>query len=307
MLRPNGRSIRGQLRHLWRDTTASSPYMPASSVIRFAQESNFERAQLGFDHALLSWILVVDEISLWISSISMAMDEGEPPADKRSLVCRFMLGGLAAQINAVRMLVIGGFDIPAKMLVRQIEEQCALLIWIMDDEELCAEFHRDHDPENSNKFWHRHISKGKIDKKITEKLTRENPKAAEAFSEIAEWFKTERVVLSAASHPSFLASAMTVAAGVSSARGGAGIFGFADAVSVRTLRILFFQLFTLIFAQQASFDFFVGRFDENSDNPFVTIAIERRKYIYRLFLFVAKFHDELPLGAQFVDDIDEVA
>jgi hypothetical protein len=257
---------------------------------------------VGFDQALLSWILVIDEISLWLASVSISMEDVSSVENKRALVCRFMIGGLSAHINAVRTLVVAGFDIPAKMLVRQIEEHCSMLILLMDDAELCAEFHNHHEPEASNQFWHKHISKGKLERKIEEKLVGYSPDLLAAFSELTDWMKEERLVLSAASHPSYLASAMSVAAGVSSGRGGAGMFGFADAVSVRTLRVLFYHLFKLLLVQRHSFQLFIEQIKEVSEGPFADEALKRQRFIYRLLLFVALKHDELPLQPQFIED-----
>ncbi|RWX75155.1 hypothetical protein EPK99_22080 [Neorhizobium lilium] len=303
MIRLTGPTIRRNLRALWAEVVGI-PYEPAFTTINAAQQINFERSSKGFDGGLLSWIQVVDEVSFWLASLSMALEDEHNSDNKRDLVCRFMIGGLSAHMNAVRTLVIAGFDVPAKMLVRQIEEHCSLLILLMDDAELCSEFHHHHEPEASNKFWHKHISKGKLEKKINEKLKARNPELSDAVAELGDWLKEERLVLSAASHPSFLASAMTVAAGASSGRGGGGVFGFADAASARTLRVLFYHLFLLMWVQQHSFQYLVNKIDICSGNPFGEQVHKRRDFVYRLMLFVAIKQDELPLQPKFIEDED---
>ncbi|RYF40718.1 MAG: hypothetical protein EOO38_21545 [Cytophagaceae bacterium] len=117
---------------------------------------------------------------------------------------------LASDLWAILEIVEAGFDLQARMLARGFLEHVDVLICCIDSCTLTKEFVDAVEPEQSNAFWHRYVSKNKaksqVSRIIAGKMGREDTDVVDRLRENIEFAGSTLI------HP-------TVAAGLSTAFG----------------------------------------------------------------------------------------
>jgi hypothetical protein len=137
-----------------------------------------------------------------------------------------------------------GIDVQARSLVRIFGEYTDMMTLISAEPKLATEFKAEEGSEGANKFWHRYLSKGKSRKRV-ETLDRDLG-IFEFTKEFVEYERQEETMRSSTIHPSYMGAAMTSASGMSYGRGGFGVVGAVDSLSIRTLSYVFHKCLTLI-------------------------------------------------------------
>jgi hypothetical protein len=159
------------------------------------------------------WIEVLDELISWqisLLTIFYAVRK-EKALSKFDLCIVMILGKIICDSISFRHIIFIGYDTSARALLRSTAEYMEIFVAILHDPSLAQEFAETNDLDLANKFWHKHISKGKIRKKILiawQSFFRESgDDAARWFS---EWGHSQSDVLAASSHPSFIAGVMSM-------------------------------------------------------------------------------------------------
>jgi hypothetical protein len=189
----------------------------------------------------------------WLSIVAatLLMDVGHPDnkgeASDEQVAALAFFSRLANDLWAIIELVERGFDLQARALARSYLEHVDVLICCIHDIELTKEFVEAIEPDESNRFWHKNVSKNKIKKRtaslIAGMLRVPDTDLVDALREPAE------AAGSALHHP-------TVLAGLSAAFGSEDvdygdtypIFPVPVAASGGIFRILLTHLFWLFLA-----------------------------------------------------------
>jgi hypothetical protein len=112
----------------------------------------------------------------WLSAIAVAIlndlgqekespDEAVAPEQAAALA---FFSRLANDLFAIIELVERGFDLQARGLARSFLEHVDVLICCIHDRELTEKFVNAREPNETNQFWHQHISKNKIKRRVSE-------------------------------------------------------------------------------------------------------------------------------------------
>src|SRR5690606_7045751 len=124
-----------------------------------------------------------------------------------SLVC----GAISHYLYSMRSLSAQGLDVSAKALCRIVSEYVDILSLLIESD-LSASFCESQEPDAANKFWHKHLSKGKA-AKLTSVIWKRFGLSDAEISTVEEWYKDEILTLSSTVHPTFMASYMASTSG----------------------------------------------------------------------------------------------
>lgn len=212
--------------------------------LRLSSQKNCE----GLTVALANWVLVLDEIlEAYLRFWQLAFIEflARRRRNAQNTASVLLLGGAISQCFAVRNLCLSGFDVSAKICLRQLLEQLDFLRAVLDDRALASEFIKsDAEPEAAKEFWHRHLAKGRVRERAKAYRIKRLKSSPEALAEFHDWHDEERLILSTAPHPSKLGSLMSVMSGSNADKLG-GVTGFVTETSVRNLKLLSYELLEL--------------------------------------------------------------
>jgi hypothetical protein len=253
-------SFAGKIRSVWRqaarDSGFKAKYFPATNSFENLISSQQLENKRHIHLSLKNWLIILDEFGLFIfvlymicftkfSSYQKAKIRRAPTAET---VNTFLLGAIVTQLVILRDLVLKGFDANAKQVARLLSEYIDVFNLLQLNPSLIDEFHASHiTPVETNKFWHKHISKGKLRARVLNGINQKFPELGVYLSEMEEWRTDELRVISAFAHPSFISAYVTASVGGTYNRAGSGVLGRPDLHSVRTLRFTFYSLAEFIF------------------------------------------------------------
>lgn len=160
------------------------------------------------------WVAILDEFISWqISLLSIFYSErrGGPEFTAFDKSITMILIKIIGDSIALRHLILIGFDTSARTLLRSTAEYMELMVAILDEPLLAAEFIKSDTPESALKFWREHLSRGGIRKKMYAAwqkffLTDENHDDAVWW---ANWGASANNLLSGMSHPSYAGGVFT--------------------------------------------------------------------------------------------------
>lgn len=152
----------------------------------------------------------------WLTVLATMLVDEISESDNRDELLDEQVAGLAFfsrlsnDLWAIIELIEIGFDLQARALTRSYLEHVDVLICCVQDRTLTSEFVKAVEPEESNGFWHKYVSKNKAKARVSDfissKLGREKSRIVDLLREDAEFAGS--ILL----HPS-------VAAGLSTAFG----------------------------------------------------------------------------------------
>lgn len=160
------------------------------------------------------WVAVLDELNSWLVSLQGTVYVSEKRGGRilndfeRSVV--MTLFKLISDTTAMRHLITLGFDGSARTLMRSIAEYIQLLVALLDDPALAAEFVTADTPETSNDFYFRHLARGKLHKRVEAAWARFFSTADNAAQFFADQHRQFGKVLSGTTHPSFAGGFLSV-------------------------------------------------------------------------------------------------
>ena len=185
------------------------------SVAELAKEEQKDVSIPQVENALAAFDIAAN----WFSSVAMgfwlltvridAKDSARFNAWRAHLA---LSGCIVSQLIAVRKLVVEGLDIPAKQVARSIVEYSDVAILLSIDESLVENFVKSQEIEDQNAFWYKYVSKGKARRAYYRKLV--EVVGEKVAQDHIEFRKQEDTVLSVSAHPSFVASLMSLVAGL---------------------------------------------------------------------------------------------
>ncbi len=158
--------------------------------------------------ALDLWLEIFDEFFRWAAEFTNVLckaaveyrDDDKFKGEKIR-VFYLLFSQLVSDMAAIRTLTDSGLDVQAKKILRSFKEYCDVVVLFCFRPEFIPEFNETEDISSSNKFWHKHISKGKLRKL----LQKEKFKDIEAANAHALYEKEEEDILSSSIHPSLAA------------------------------------------------------------------------------------------------------
>ena len=189
-------------------------------------------------------LLILDDLVLdaifWTHSLSIRLlntrSLRKRPNFRRSVFALLMKIGQDAMV--VRNLIVDGYDVQARNLLRSIDEHVDALYYLCLRPEVCDEFVLTNDSESANKFWWQHIRRARIviDAELQRRLK------SDLFLEFSQYKQAERRMFSSAHHPSYVASTVPFLVPYESTSAFDYLFGIPSEYSYRTGRFLFFIL-----------------------------------------------------------------
>jgi hypothetical protein len=160
------------------------------------------------------WITILDEFISWQISLLTVLKcdrktQKSPTDFDRSIL--MILMKIVADSTAIRHLILLGFDVQARVLLRSAAEYMELFVAIVDAPKLAQEFIKTDTPNEARKFWKTQLASGGIRQKIYgawHKFFREDDD-----SDSAEWFSnwgnSYSDLLSGVLHPSLAGGLFT--------------------------------------------------------------------------------------------------
>jgi hypothetical protein len=211
---------------------------------------------------------------------------------KPEVVNVFLLGAIVTQLVVVRSLALNGFDANAKHSARLLAEYVDVFNFLQLNPVLIDDFHAGHvSPAETNRFWHKYISKGKLRSRVRNGIDKAFPEMGAYLSEMEDWRTEELKVISAFAHPSFIAAYTSATVGGTYNRAGSGVLGRPDLHSVRTLRFVFYSLAEfLMFNVKLDFAKFALMSKDGKKDGLIPWIIDRKPFITRLTLRIIS-HD----------------
>jgi len=197
-------------------------------------------------------------------------------------------------------LVLSGFDVPAKQVLRSFVEHLDVLNLLVLRPELAEEFQRAETPEASNEFWNRYVRRGKVRKDLYGEIASALGDDQSAIEEWRSWRREEDTILSMAAHPTSIGCFMSICVpGADESEAWLGLFGAKGDVSTRTLRYAIYALTDLLvmhyfpFGEQGHFDRpAVIEFDPNDE--FHRHVKDGRKVLFGLLHYVSSYANTHP-------------
>jgi hypothetical protein len=126
--------------------------------------------------AIDNWLVIFDEFVAWFSGLALALKQRfVHPKGGASLhlsVMTVLTTKFAADLCAIRTLILQGFEVQARIVARSAIEVVELLLLVPHDPEMERAFFEANDFEKCNQFWHRYISKGRLRARVN-KMTDE--------------------------------------------------------------------------------------------------------------------------------------
>lgn len=194
---------------------------------------------------VLTTLSILDDLALdaifWSHSLSVRLHQTKTAIAKK-VNFRRSIAALLMKISqdamVVRHLMVNGYDVQAKNLLRSIDEHVDTVYVLCLRPDLCDEFVLTEDEQAANKFWWAHVRRARelIDSELRQRLS------LELASELTDFKRSERQMTSMAHHPSYVASTMPFLVPYRGTNVYAYLFGLPSEYSYRTGRLLFFLL-----------------------------------------------------------------
>ena len=152
------------------------------------------------------WIAILDELISWqISLLTVFYAERKtkrPRVFDRAITVLLMK--ILSDSMALRHLVLLGYDVAARSLLRSIGEYIELFVAILDDPKLANHFDKSDTPEGAKWFWRTHIARGALGKRVAQAWGKWfQAREPETANWLASWGRQSNSKLSAMIHPSF--------------------------------------------------------------------------------------------------------
>jgi hypothetical protein len=296
VLRPLTSSMRPVLRRIWSEAKINAPFTPASKQHAHNVAVTKGRSLNVQNFPVLNWIVTLDEFSHLFTLMHFMLKGADLTTSTHCVCVKVTLGSLRTQVNCIRKIVLDGFDVQARILARSLSEYIDLVILLLLYPPLADEFHAACEPEEANKFWHKHISKGKLKARLVDLCDAENEALFDYILDMQAYQKEEEEMMYSALHPSFLTSAMMTGMGMSHGMGGTSMYGIVDSASVRTLSFIFYRLtqFVIICNNQLASLF---EPQNRGDCDLIEPAHHQLKFVRLLAPYVCLNRKSLPLNA----------
>lgn len=154
--------------------------------------------------AFNAWLSIYDQFLSWIISYNFlayfVLAKKQEPTSLQN--CQMMIGATVISLSiSLRRLALDGHDVPARHVMRCLQEYVDILALLSVRPDLCEEFKETQDEVSANAFWHKYVSKGKAQREITNH--RKAMVDEKAIDEMNEWKRQEGMSMAMASHPSY--------------------------------------------------------------------------------------------------------
>jgi hypothetical protein len=187
----------------------------------------------------------------------------------------------------VRNLIVVGYDVQARNLLRSIDEHVDAIYYLCLRPEACDKFVLTIDDKSSNAFWYEHIRGAR--KFIDGELRRKS--GGDVFQEFSRYKKSEREMFSSAHHPSYVASTVPFLAPYGSVRAFDYLFGTPNEFSYRTGAFLFFLLVEMAMMLGYLDADLTQIIKSRSRDPVREFIRKGHPHLVRMLLFLSKNND----------------
>jgi hypothetical protein len=235
---------------LWRIADPEGA-VPRGAVDSFAQKAGRHNAEVPAE--LESMISIFDEYVLWMIHLSTALTYEDCDLSQERIALGSVAGGITSLLLSVRSLVVSGFDVSAKILMRSVTEYADILFLLIVDPERVADYTGVESFKEANAFWHTWIKGWKARRRALEGLAQGNTSSA-WWRELEAYQKQEEEVMSLSSHGAYIAayraSFPVLSLGETTTPAGwAGYLGTVTPASVRTLEYVAYALLPIYASQ----------------------------------------------------------
>ena len=160
--------------------------------------------------AISDGLLFFDFALLWLYEYATALTlaflekSGDKQKDARHNVMMLIAWRACTDFAAVRTLVLEGFDVQAKQVLRSASENIDALGAAALNPDFAADFVSEQDLERTKVMWFKHIAKGKARKLILAEVKQSIGLSTDEVSSVNIYRDEEELVLSAVAHPSYI-------------------------------------------------------------------------------------------------------
>lgn len=189
---------------------------------------------------------LLDEIIAFFGSVHLCYYEEMISGSKdrsrhQDIAITKLCGSGAHYLQSIKILSQEGLDVSCKALVRVWLEHLQLLSIVLS-EDVAEEFNGAESPEEANKFWHKHLSKGKSLRRAALAVLRDQLENSEEWwKSLREWEDEELKILGAAIHPSSIGSFMASAVNGKNGNALGGFVGGIQSSQFRTFSFIFHE------------------------------------------------------------------
>lgn len=208
--------LRTRIRRSWRASglIEGRSGRPGVSIAQIVRESR-KRSRSTKIKPLELWLVIYDEFLSWYVSFFAVAMQGLKAAkvdtlERDLLRCFLVLASkIIADLFAIRLLCVEGFDVAAKTLLRSTVEYIDILTIVAIEPSICREFINTETNEQSNAFWNKYFRGGKRGNKGRRMMRKAYVKQEflpdyETAVEFDKWLYEYSDVLAMSSHPSWL-------------------------------------------------------------------------------------------------------
>lgn len=158
---------------------------------------------------LVPWLNCFDEALLWLHCArAWAWFRPSRGQGKAHLGADMLFGRCVRLAGAIRLLLISGFDEPARPLVRTLNETLDLLVAVLVDESLHSEYVKDGSGADENEFWRKHFGrkqKGTNENLINGYLEKAGKRAGIEDADSKAWLAERKAIKKFFSGPTHVA------------------------------------------------------------------------------------------------------
>jgi hypothetical protein len=140
MIRPPSKSVRTVLRQLW-NGTSHKPRTFVAATKTLSEFTEIKRKQ-SYDISnwpVINWCQIIDEFALFFFLVFVYLKGGNEGASDFILSMKFLSSSLCAQLRCIRLVVLAGFDVQARSLVRIFSEYTDIMTLISAEPNLASE------------------------------------------------------------------------------------------------------------------------------------------------------------------------
>jgi len=217
------------------------------NLISIREEGEVPANQSAFDNNFA----ILDQITAHFGAVhfcymAKVVTDGDDANAPKLRALALVTGAIAHFLEAIASLCRRGLDVATKSLVRVWLEYMDLLSLLMR-EDVVDEFNIAETPEDANRFWHKYISRSKLQKSGHEFMARKLGYTPAQIDELRDWENEELAVLGASIHPSRIAAFMACAAiPVFDGNALGGFIGGLHDSQFRTTRLIFLKTLTFV-------------------------------------------------------------
>jgi hypothetical protein len=237
------------LSSIWSGITEGKPHplpmIDLNLAIQGTDEFNF-KAKL--PPSFGNWLKVCDEFLVWHANaamyITMLLQTVEIPNNDEIIALFALQSAIVQQIISIRRLVLSGLDVPAKQILRCLDEHVQVAIAVTNDTQFATDFVKCEGIEGAKKFWSLYLRRKQNESVVGYNII---AKLRSIFGDqelvnILAFDQEEQAILNAAVHPSHVGCVMSGLSTDEEVFNWVPFLGTVSSFSIRTMKYCVYKV-----------------------------------------------------------------